>query len=377
LDRFKVEKEIEPMLSSTNGTMVKIGTAWVSRGGFQADIQWNIEKYARRQAPRNHFEFPYDIIIAEKEAAFKRDGNRFHLNYKKHVEKYIRKRGKNSLAFRMNYMLLWQESNLDVFSAAALLDARDERRHLNHYEQTELVRVAGIDVGKDNDPTVIVINEVDFAHPIIIQDPVTRDVEEYYKKQIVAIKELEGTFEDRDGAKGQYSNAMEFLREWDVVRSTIDATSMGDPVSERMQKLTPEIEWEFFKFTSPTKHKLYRHYIDEVESGRQRIAASPKSRELMEFLKWEEEHKTLEKHYTNNNYMDCRAPEPESKAARDAEAESEYHDDYPDASALCCWSARAHVLAEAETVAAGGQGGYSGGRYGGRFSRQTRYGRRR
>lgn len=379
LDRFKVEKEIEPMLSSTNGTMVKIGTAWVSRGGFQADIQWNIEQYSRHLAPRNHFEFPYDVIIAEKEEAYKRDGNKFHLNYKSHVNKYIQKRGKNSLAFRMNYMLLWQESNLDVFSAAALLDARNESRHLNHYEQTEFVRVAGIDVGKDNDPTVITINEVDFKHPIYVQDPVTREVVEYYRKQFVAMKELEGTFEDRHNQKGQYSNAMEFLREWDVVRATIDATSMGDPVAERLQKLTPEIEWEFFKYTSPTKHKLFKNYIDEIESGRQRVAASEESRKSMEFMKWEEEHKSLEKHYTNNNYMDCRAPTPESKAAKDVEGDSDYHDDYPNSSALACWSARSHILAEGETVAETVGGGYSGGRYGGRSgrsSRQQRYGRR-
>lgn len=379
LDRFKVEKEIEPMLSSTNGTMVKIGTAWVSRGGFQADIQWNIEKYLHKMAPRNHFEFPYDVIIAEKEEAFKRDGNRFHLNYKRHVEKYIRKRGKNSLAFRMNYMLKWQESNIDVFSAAALLDAQDRQRHLNSYEATELTRVAGIDVGKDNDPTVITINEVDFAHPIIIKDPVSGEVSEFYKKEFVAIKELEGTFEDRHGEKGQYSNAMEFLREWDVVKATIDATSIGDPVAERLQKLTPEIEWEFFKYSSPTKHKLFKNYIDEIESGRQRIAASDTSRETMEFLKWEEEHKQLEKHYTNNNYMDCRAPEPTSKAAKDVgEGESEYHDDYPNSSALAAWAARTSAFAEVEAVATSASGAYSNGRYGGgRSSVQDRYRRRR
>lgn len=377
LDKFKVEKEIEPMLASTNGTMVKIGTAWVSRGGFQSDIQWNIEQHARKMAPRNHFEFPYDVIIKEKEEAFKRDGNRFHLKYKGHVQRYINKRGVNSLAFRMNYMLKWQESNLDVFSAAALLDMQDHSRHLNHYLTTGLTRVAGIDVGKNNDPTVITINEVDFENPIVLRDPSSGDEHEFYRKKFVAILELEGRFEDHHGEKGQYSKAVEFLREWDVTRCAIDATGIGDPVAERVQKLTPEIEWEFFKFSSPTKHNLYTNYIDEVESGRQTIAASDPSRKLREFLKWEEEHRTLEKHYTNNNYMDCRAPEFESRAAKEAEAEEEYHDDYPTSSALAAWAARNSTLAEAESVATTSSGGYSsGGRYGGRSSRSQRYGRR-
>lgn len=380
LDKFKVEKEIEPMLSSTNGTMVKIGTAWVKRGGFQADIQWNIEQHVRKLSPRNHFEFPYDVIIKEKEAAYKRDGNPIHLNYRKHIAKYIRKRGMNSLAFRMNYMLKWQESNLDVFSAAALLDARDAARHLNHYLATGLTRVAGIDVGKENDPTVITINEVDFEHPIVLRDPHTSEESEFFKKKFVAIRELEGTFEDHRGNQGQYSRAAEFLREWDVSRATIDATSIGDPVAERLQKLTPEIEWEFFKFSSPTKDALYKNYIDEIESNRQTIAASAQSQKTMEFQKWEAEHRSLEKHYTNNNYMDCRAPEPESKSTKadlEGDEDREYHDDYPTSSALACWAARSSAIAEVEPVATATSGGYaSGGRYGGRSSRSSRYGRR-
>jgi hypothetical protein len=279
----------------------------------------------------------------------------------------------------MNYMLKWQESNMDVFSAAALLDMQDHNRHLNHYLTTGLTRVAGIDVGKNNDPTVITINEMDFENPIVLRDPTNGDEHEFHRGKFVAFLELEGRFEDHHGEKGQYSRACEFLREWDVVRATIDATSIGDPVAERMQKLTPEIEWEFFKFSSPTKHNLYKHYIDEVESGRQTIAASEPSRKTMFFQKWEEEHRNLEKHTTNNGYMDCRAPKLESRSAKEVEAEEEYHDDYPTASALASWAGRSATLAEVEMagVAASSGGGYSsGGRYGGRSTRAQRYGRR-
>ena len=76
-DRFKVEKEIEPMRSSTNGVMVKIGTAWVSRGGFHSDIEYNIEQY-KRGGPRNHFEFPYQMVVTEKRRAFERTHEPIH-----------------------------------------------------------------------------------------------------------------------------------------------------------------------------------------------------------------------------------------------------------------------------------------------------------
>lgn len=373
VDRFKVEKEIEPMLSSTAGTLVKIGTAWLTRGGFHRDITDNIEEF-KRGKPQHHFEFPYEIVIAEKLEQYKRDGNKFHLYYKDYIDNQIRKRGKNSLAFRMNFQLEWQDSNLDVFSAASLLDAQDTSRHLNQYIGTDLMRVAGIDVGKDNDPTVITINEVDFDNPIVLTDPVSGERNEFYLKKFVAFLELEGTFEDRDHKQGQYSRAVDFLREWDVVKSVIDATSIGDPVAERLQKLTPEIEWEFFKFTTPTKHKLYKTYIDEMESGRQRIAASGESKQTVFFLKWEEEHKSLEKHYTANNYMDCRAPKPESNSMKNIEGESDYHDDYPTSSALACWAARESVQSKVEVVDSGGAGAYP--IYGNR-SRFARYSGRR
>jgi hypothetical protein len=375
LDRFKVEKEIEPMLSSTNGSLVKIGTAWISRGGFHSDIQKNLEEFKRKLAPRNHFEFPYDVVLQERRAAFERDGNVQHLNYEKYVQRYIRRRGKNSLAFRMNFMLKWQESNLDVFSSACLLDAQDPSRHLNRYFPVDWTRVAGIDVGKENDPTVITVNEVDFEHPIKIKDEASGEEVEFYPKIFVAMRELEGRFEDYGGDKGQYSNAIDFLREWDVRRCVIDSTSIGSAVYERLEKLTPEIEWEPFTFNAPSKHNLYRTYIDEMESGRQKIAASKETKELMEWQKWEEEHRNLEKHQSGS-YMNCRAPEPESRSSRVIETESEYHDDYPDSSALACWAARASAISEAEVVDRGGSRSYSNGRSSGR-SLHARYGRRR
>ena len=82
--RSKVEKEIDPMRAATNGTMVKIGTAWESRGGFHTDIQFNVADY-KAGGRRNHFEFDYKMVLAEKAAAFKRDKNPFHQNYDKYV----------------------------------------------------------------------------------------------------------------------------------------------------------------------------------------------------------------------------------------------------------------------------------------------------
>jgi hypothetical protein len=76
------------------------------------------------------------------------------------VENYKKKHGEQSLAFRMNFLLKWQEARLDAISARAMLDSMDPTRELNvPYRQKETdgddyydwPRVAGIDIAKEND----------------------------------------------------------------------------------------------------------------------------------------------------------------------------------------------------------------------------------
>ena len=128
-DRFKVEKGIQPMCSSTNGVMVKIGTAWVSRGGFHSDIEYNIEQY-KRGGPRNHFEFPYQMVVTEKRRAFERTHEPIDLAYERYVENYRRKHGEQSLAFRMNFLLKGGGPARRHFRRA-MLDSMDMTRELN------------------------------------------------------------------------------------------------------------------------------------------------------------------------------------------------------------------------------------------------------
>jgi phage terminase large subunit-like protein len=190
--RAKVDKEISPMLASTNGTMVKIGTAWHSRGGFHVSIQQNLE-IRRKGGPRNHFEFPYEIVIAEKrrmydhEKATKGVGDPFHLNYEAFIAKEIQRLGGvDSEEFKMNYRCLWQESriiaiNMRKFSDAALLRAECGRARGGF-------QVAGLDIGKTIDATVLTIGMVDKDRPIVntrYMPGSDEDKQFYYQKTII------------------------------------------------------------------------------------------------------------------------------------------------------------------------------------------------
>lgn len=335
VDRFKVEKEIEPMRASTNGTMVKIGTAWVSRGGFHSDIEYNVESF-RLGGPRNHFEFDYTIVIAEKTAAYVKDRNPFHLAYEQYVDSQRKKLGEDSLAFRMNFRLKWQDAQLDAISARALLGAEFPSLILNRLipKPEGFLRVAGLDVAKVNDSTVLTIADVDMKNPVTVNDE-----GEYYHKYIVGLFEFQGEFENTAKGDGQYQRIAALLMEWGVRVVCIDATGMGDPIYERFKVLCPDVDWIAFKYNLAKKSDLFKHFLDEWDGGRIHIAAGERSKDTPQYQQFFEQHRNLEKEFKGGQYLVCHAPQPTSLRTRKL-SDFEYHDDYPNSNALMCWAAK-------------------------------------
>lgn len=321
--RSKVEKDIEPMRASTNGTMVKIGTAWESRGGFHHSIQHNVEMH-KKGALRNHFQFPYDIVISEKRRAFEADKNPAHLDYEKYVKSQIMKLGGvDSDEFKMNFRCLWLESRViaireDVFDAAA-------NKKLQAGPSRHGFQVAGLDIGKLIDSTVLTVMRVHHDRPIrnIYTLPDAEEEKQvYYPKSILDWLELGGSFE---GHSGQYQRLIEYLLLTNVQVLCIDSTSMGDPVFERIEHMIGgTIMCVPFRFGGVSKSELYKYYLQEFNAGRIDYAADLETQERYEFLKFRSEHLDLDK-VDRGSYAVCQAPEGG-------------HDDYPDSGALACWA---------------------------------------
>lgn len=353
--RSKVEKEISPMLAATNGTMVKIGTAWESRGGFHTDIQYNVEVY-RKGGKRNHFEFDYKMVIAEKNEAFKRDGNTFHLNYEKYVRKQIKKLGgTDSEEFKMNFLLVWSESRIIAIRASILMAGRDEARELGQLPmpRTGHIVVAGLDVAKSNDSSVLTVGDVDLDHPIVDVSKfgtshdkagsITGEDEQnlFYMKRIIGLLELQGTFE---GDHGQYQQILDYLLRFPRLSMfVIDATGIGDPVFERFQVLLPDIEVQPFKFSTVANDALWKYYLQEWNARRIKFAAGKETQESNEFSRFETQHMDLDKTSTGN-YITCAAPEGE-------------HDDYASSGALMSWAERLVKKESMPEVQVSGSGG--------------------
>lgn len=322
--RTKVDKEISPMLVATNGTMVKIGTAWESRGGFHTSIQLNVDEH-KKGGKRNHFEFPYDIVIAEKRRAFERDGKHFHLNYEKKVLKDKQEMGgESSIEFRMNYMCLWNESRVIAVRAEIFSSPRVALADLERGLRRGRMQVAGLDIGKINDPTVLTIMDVDWDHPYVNPFKLAEsdeDKQNYYMKTILDWLELSGSFE---GHTGQYQQLVEYLEHTSVEVLVIDSTAMGDPVYERIEAMIGGmIMCVPYRFTGLTKSHLYKYYLSELHAGRIRYPAGPDTRTCFEYRKFQTEHLDLDK-VEFGGYAVCQAPDGG-------------HDDYPDSAALAAW----------------------------------------
>lgn len=333
LQRVKVEKELRPMLASTNGTHVNIGTAWQSRGGFHVYIQQNV---ARHEAggKRDHFEFPYDIVIAEKQRMYEDTGEVMHLNYAKFVEQEkAASGGEQSAEFRMNFMCKWQESRViaimpQYFKHAALDGHHPTRPEMEAGPTPYGIQVGGLDVGKINDPSVLTVMQVDRHRPIrnnFYGPEADTDRQFFYPKRIVDWLEMDGSFESHSGRTGQYERLVSYLYRVNVQILCVDATAIGDPVFERIQAMLGDtIICVPIKFSTVMKSHLYRYYLTEMHNNRIEYAAGAYTRTTMQYQKFVREHEELDKE-EKDGVVFCQAPEGG-------------HDDYPDSAALACWA---------------------------------------
>lgn len=329
LSRAKVEKEISPMLASRNGSMIKIGTAFASRGGFHTTIQRNVEE-RRRGGKRNHFEFPYDVVIKEKRATYDKEveetgvGNPLHLAYEAKINSEIKKMGGVlSDEFKMNYCCLWLESRLQAFRLEIIAGAKVTS--LEAGPSRHGFQVAGLDIGKTNDSTVLTTMLVDRSKPVVNLNSLPgadEDKQLYYNKMILDWVEFSGNFE---GVHGQYNMLIDYLKMTNVKVLAIDASSMGNPVFERIEALVGgQITCVPIVFGTVSKHDLYKYYRQEVNAGRVKYPAGIYTQQRQEYMSFVKQHEVLEA-VTKGNYVLCEAPEDE-------------HDDFPDSAALACWA---------------------------------------
>lgn len=312
VDDLIVSKSIEPMLSSTAGTLIKVGTTGMYKNHFWYEIQHNRQLDRKVLDPRirNHFEFDYKRIIKDRREQYEKDGKRFHLNYEADILRKKARWGEDSQSFKLAYALIW-----DLESGMLLTDKEfngiiNRKLGLQMPSNTDYV-VAGLDIGKSPAETVFTIARVFHL------------VDKFDKpyKQILAWVALGGM-----DYEAQHHAILDCIVEFNISTIFADYTGVGKAVVDRLMYACGEyVDITPYTFTSQSKSDMWFNFVSEIQTRHLIVPANKKVRSTTEFMKFEEQMKNCQK-YFNGAYMVCEKSEG-------------YFDDFVDSCALMCMAA--------------------------------------
>lgn len=341
LTQWKLEKEIAPMMSSTFGTTVMIGTPNPNRGPFHKAILHNTENERKeaeqfangdraKGARTTHFEFPWEAVCAEKQRAFEETGETVHTLYALSVKSDLQKLyGGNAEApaFRLNYRLLWQDANLGAIDRRSLDNSKCDglagwNGKVNYCREVQEPRqwcrqVAGIDVGKKRDMTVVTVMEIDPVAVYTMTELMRPGSEplEAHTKTIIAWYEIPGR-SWREINKG----IIRALAGHNCDTIVIDGTGVGDPVSEMLQLQAPDLNVVPYIMSAKGNDNAAKLYAQELDSGRLLYCAGPETQSTREYQEFIRQHELAE-YKTTQHFISYCAPEGD-------------HDDYLDSAML-------------------------------------------
>lgn len=298
-----------------NATKMLIGTPSTTKGFFYHSIERNKRNYENKTGRRNHFEYNWEVVV------------KYNEKYAKYIEGEKNRLGESSDEFQMAYNLKWILQRGMFIEEAKLEEICDNERETVHTGFSKTY-VAGLDLGKASDSTVVTIAEVDYSKPIIAEKSDKLDVPDFvvYETNVVFWAEMQG-----DDWEEQYPMIMNVLNSFNIIRLVIDSTGVGAPIADRISANVP---FEVIPYVLGTSSKsiLYKHLDGEIKSGRVSIPASPSVRENREFEKFYKQMIDLQKTYSGP-YMVVSHPDGRG-----------FFDDYADSLALAVWGARGESI---------------------------------
>jgi hypothetical protein len=298
-DETVIAKSIKPMLAFNNGSIVLSGTAQRKRCYFLRMINYNKRRHlnARRGSRQCHFEYDYKVAA------------RYNKNYAAFITKEKARLGEDSDEFKMSYLNIWMlEKGMYV----------TEDRMESLYDNTmELVRswgrtplVAGLDVARTNDSTVLTVIWVDWDHP----DPFG-----LFEHRVLNWLEINNT-----EWESQYFLIADFLRSYSVFRMGVDSQGVGGAVAERLSIILPHIEVHAVGSDGKTQNDRWSHLTQLIQRQQIIIPGHSKARRTRVWKKFNHQMLELEK-VAKGPWLLAEAPD-----------EKGAFDDYADSLAIGC-----------------------------------------
>jgi hypothetical protein len=298
-DEVMVAKSIKPMLAFNNGSIVLAGTAQRKRCYFLKMINYNKRRHlnARRGSRQCHFEYDY------------KTASRYNKNYAAFIAKEKVRLGEDSDEFRMSYCNSWLLEKGMFVSEDRLETLYDPSMEVvRMWKHTGLI--AGLDVARTNDSTVLTVLWVDWDHP----DPFG-----FFEHRVLDWLELNNT-----EWESQYFEIAQFLSNYAVFRMGVDAQGVGGAVAERLQILLPHIEVIAVDSGSKAQNERWTHLTQLMQRRQMLFPGHSKARRLRRWKRFNHQMLELEK-VQRGPYLLAEAPN-----------EKDAYDDYPDSLAIGC-----------------------------------------
>lgn len=296
-DKLVVDKKIAPMGAATNATIVMTGTPTYQKGVFYERIRKN-KRGEANGSKKNNFEFDWKTV------------SKYNPEYKKYIEEQRDSIGEDSDEFRLSYRIQWLLEK-GMFVSSERLDALGDKSMqsvVHAYNRTPVV--AGIDVGRKQDKTIVTVVYVDWDNP----DPFG-----LYYHQILNWLDLEGMDWEE-----QYFRIVEFLSNYNVWKIGIDVGGLGDVVSQRLKVLMPQAEIIELGSANSDQSSRWKYLKQLLEHGQISWPDGAKVRTRKVWKRFRREMEDLEIHF-KGPYVLAEAPNT-----------NEAHDDYPDSLAMAC-----------------------------------------
>jgi len=260
----KFDKEISPMVASTNATMVFWGTAWTSRTLLAREMRAALAAEAR-DGIRRVFHLSADQVIAEVPA------------YGKHVQQVIERLGRNHPMVRTQYYCeeIDAEGGLFTPERQALMQGVHPPQSLPKPGETYalLLDVAGADEAAQDllgsglanpgrDATALTIVAVEPGRP---DDP-AQNLPTY---RVVNRRLWVGV-----SHTALFSQIRALAETWQIAHLVVDATGVGAGLTAFLDRALPG-KVNPFIFSATTKSQLGWGFLGVVDSGRFRDYACP------------------------------------------------------------------------------------------------------
>ena len=314
-DDTVVRKSINPMLATTAGTKVKIGTPSFHKGDFFQSIQFNKRRATQRGQKRNHFEFDWKTVA------------KYNPFYERHIKQEKLRIGEDSDEFLMSYSLKWMlDRGMLITSEDLDFLADPSMQVVKAWQRTPVV--VGIDPARTKDSTVVTVCWVDWDHP----DPAG-----YREHRILNWLEINNA-----DWESQYFQIMEFLEPYKIAYIGVDAQGMGSAVAERLERLMGH-RCEVIGITSDLKNQSerWKHLIQLLQRNMIIYPGHSKARRLRVWKRFRQQMEDAEKVF-KNQYLLVQAPDDTRNA----------HDDFVDSLALACAMSMKDTVEEVQAIEA-------------------------